>query len=94
MTTQSMHVSNPNPQTSHLKYKSVNRIGQDGAQNERERKMMEQLKFGRRVVFDKQQSNRALLETHLNAIHETYSNKKKQHYSSQREEREYIDRRK
>ena len=56
--------------------------------------MIEQLKFGRRVVFDKQQSNRDLLETHLNAVHETTSSKKKQYYSSQKEEREYIDRRK
>jgi hypothetical protein len=31
----------------------VNAIGQEGPQNEREKKMMEVLRFGRRVVFDK-----------------------------------------
>lgn len=51
-------------------------IGQDGVQNEREKKMMEVLKFGRRVVFDRQQSNRELLETHLNSIHESSATKK------------------
>lgn len=32
--------------------------------------MMEMLRFGRRVVFDKQMSNRDLLETHLETVRE------------------------
>lgn len=53
MMTRSMHVSNPNPQNSHQRYRSVNVIGQNGAENEREKKLLEVLRFGRKVVFDR-----------------------------------------
>jgi hypothetical protein len=32
--------------------------------------MLEMLKFGRRVVFDRQLSNKEVLESHINSIHE------------------------
>jgi len=66
MLTHNMHVSNPNPQQDRNKqYRSVNQIGQDEPRNDAEKKMMQMLKFGRRVVFDKQMSNKDVLDNHL-----------------------------
>lgn len=56
--------------------------------------MMEMLKFGRRVVFDKQMSNRDVLERHLTDIHENSNMRRSQYDTSKQQEREYVDKRK
>lgn len=56
--------------------------------------MMNLLKFGRRVVFDKQMSNREVLENHINSMHELSTNKRQLHSSQKQEEKEHIDNRK
>ncbi len=55
--------------------------------------MLEMLKFGRRVVFDRQLSNKEVLESHINSIHEHAQQRRQLLDSTQREEREYIDKR-
>lgn len=56
--------------------------------------MMEMLKFGRRVIFDKQMSNRDLLNTHLECVREMSERQKAEHDAVRKAERDYIDRRK
>lgn len=56
--------------------------------------MLEMLKFGRRVVFDKQMSNKDVLDSHLNTVHESSTHKRATHERSQQQERDYIDKRK
>ena len=56
--------------------------------------MMQMFKFGRRVVFDKQMSNREVLQNHLNSMHELNQQRRQQRDSNAKDEREHIDRRK
>jgi len=95
MVTHNMHVSNPNPQQDRNKqYRSVNQIGQDEPRNDAEKKMMQMLKFGRRVVFDKQMSNKDVLDNHLSNMHDLNSSRLRHQNEAKREERDYIDNRK
>lgn len=55
---------------------------------------MEMLKFGRRVVFDKQLSNKEMLETHISQIHDHSKTTKALYESAKKEEREHVDQRK
>ena len=55
---------------------------------------MEMLRFGRRVIFDKQMSSRDLLETHLETVRSKFDRLKSEKESARKAEREYIDRRK
>lgn len=55
--------------------------------------MMEMLKFGRRVIFDKQMSNRDLLNTHLQCVKELSERQKVEQDITRKAERDFIDRR-
>lgn len=95
MITKNQHASNPNPQPIDTKYRSANQIGQSGGPNtESERKMMQMLRFGRRVIFDRQITNKDLLKEHLKTIHQQSEERKTFYDTTKRAEREYIDRRK
>lgn len=72
----------------------MNQVGQDEPRSEQERKMMQMFKFGRRVVFDKQLSNKEVLQSHLNSMHEINCQKRALRDSAIKDEREYIDKRK
>lgn len=56
--------------------------------------MLQLLKFGRRVVFDKQMSNKDVLKHHLDAMHEMQETRTRMQSETKHAEREYIDKRK
>jgi hypothetical protein len=56
--------------------------------------MMQMLKFGRRVVFDKQMSNKDVLDAHLTNMHDVNSSRLRNLNEAKREDRDYIDKRK
>lgn len=69
--THNRNVSDPNPIHAHGKNRTANQINADGGpKGVEEKQMMDLLKFGRRVVFDRQLSNKDVLEIHLNTVKE------------------------
>lgn len=89
------HSSNPNPSPERgTKFRSVNQIGQEGAKTESERHRLESLRFGRRVIFDRQLSSKDLLQSHLDTLHEQDSQRRHTKSLGRLTDREYIDRRK
>ncbi len=51
--------------------RSIDELGQESQNEAQEKFGLETLRFGRRVVFDKQLTNKELLETHLNSVRES-----------------------
>ena len=49
------------------------------------------LKFGRRVIFDRQISNKELMESHLNTARLKQTSRKQNHFQKLHEDREWLD---
>lgn len=93
--TRNFHCSNPNPQTEkQTRFRSVNQIAQDEPRSEAEKKMLQLLKFGRRVVFDKQLSNKEVLENHMETMREMSETRARIQSETKCADREQIDKKK
>lgn len=69
-----MHASNPNPQPKLARFRGVRDIGLNyNEATETEKKRIEKMKFGKRIIFDKPISNKEVLEIHLSAMHDQMS---------------------
>ena len=81
--TNNFHAGNPNPQPAENKNMSVRDIGLNYKNaSDSQKKHLDLLKFGKKVVFDKRLTTKDVLEDHLAMIHN--------HISSHKSERERL----
>jgi len=55
--------------------------------SEQEKRYIDKLKFGKKVIFGKQSTNKEILEQHLNTVHDHLERKYAQYESTKKEER-------
>lgn len=85
------HASNPNPQPDQHRHLSMREMANEYANaTPGQRKTMDMLKFGKRVVFDRRLSNTDMLNEHLAAMREQISGEKNGRENRINEEKETL----
>ena len=92
VSTNHIHASNPNPQAKQLRFRSVNQIGLDlSGVSDQEKRYIDKLKFGKKVIFGKQSTNKEILEQHLNTVHDHLERKYAQYEATKKEEKSITE---
>jgi hypothetical protein len=65
------HASNPNPQPENKRHLAISEMALDYKEaTPNQRKTMDMLKFGKRVIFDRRLNNSEMLAEHLAQVHD------------------------
>ncbi len=91
-TTAHIHASNPNPSPKKARFRSVRDIGLNfNEASELEKRTIEKMKFGKRILFDKPISNKEVLELHISAMHEQMQRKREEYEKTKLEHKRHTE---